>query len=187
MRHYLLANIQRRREYLKANPIAASPKLLTVLPDYVVVYVIHLMAHDPLYEDPTDVEALNRIKECLWFQLEPHCSKNDNYSFSYFKKLLEGELFLLFFFLDKFVEFFSLTPSRIFSPFGYLGIKRSKDRQNPSNEAANHRLYAVCDLTLALIMNKTANFGLREVPQVSLVLLCKLESNLRILDVDDSS
>lgn len=90
MRHYLLANIQRRREYLKANPIAASPKLLTVLPDYVVVYVIHLMAHDPLYEEPADVEALNRIKECLWFQLEPHCSKNDNYSFSYFKKLLEG-------------------------------------------------------------------------------------------------
>ncbi|OQR67831.1 sister chromatid cohesion protein PDS5B-like [Tropilaelaps mercedesae] len=134
MRHYLLANIQRRREYLKANPIAASPKLLTVLPDYVVVYVIHLMAHDPLYDEPADVEALNRIKECLWFQLEPHCSKNDNYSFSYFKKLLEG-------------------------------IKRSKDRQNPTNEAANHRLYAVCDLTLALIMSKTANFGLREVPQ----------------------
>lgn len=47
-----------------------------------------------------------------------------------------------------------------------LGIKRSKDRQNPTNEAANHRLYAVCDLTLALIMSKTANFGLREVPQV---------------------
>ncbi|XP_003748624.1 sister chromatid cohesion protein PDS5 homolog B [Galendromus occidentalis] len=133
MRHYLLNNITRRREYLKANPITTA-KLLTILPDYVVVYLIHLMAHDPLYEDPSDVSALNRIKECLWFQLEPHCTKNENYSFSYFKKLLEG-------------------------------IKRSKDRQDPTSETANHRLYAICDLTLALIMAKTSNFNMREVPQ----------------------
>lgn len=40
-----------------------SEKLLSLLPEYVVPYTIHLLAHDPDYVKIQDIEQLKDIKE----------------------------------------------------------------------------------------------------------------------------
>ncbi|UYV72678.1 PDS5A [Cordylochernes scorpioides] len=134
LKHYLLANINRRKDFIKQHtaPLTQA-KLYNTLPDYVVPYMIHLLAHHPSLRQHDDVEPLMKLKDCLWFILEPLITKNDNYSFSFFKKLIEN-------------------------------IKQSKDRQNPDDVVANNKLYAVCDLALGLILSKTTNFVYKDFP-----------------------
>lgn len=42
---------------------APTDKLLSLLPEYVVPYAIHLLAHDPDYIKVSDIEQLKDIKE----------------------------------------------------------------------------------------------------------------------------
>uniref|UniRef100_A0A8C1C3F8 PDS5 cohesin associated factor A n=2 Tax=Cyprinus carpio TaxID=7962 RepID=A0A8C1C3F8_CYPCA len=88
-RQCLLKNISVRREYIKQNPMAHE-KLLSLLPEYVVPYMIHLLAHDPDLTKPQDLEQLRDIKECLWFMLEVLMTKNENNSHSFLRKMVEN-------------------------------------------------------------------------------------------------
>uniref|UniRef100_A0A8B9H4T5 PDS5 cohesin associated factor A n=1 Tax=Astyanax mexicanus TaxID=7994 RepID=A0A8B9H4T5_ASTMX len=88
-RQCLLKNISVRREYIKQNP-TAHEKLLSLLPEYVVPYMIHLLAHDPDFTKPQDFEQLRDIKECLWFMLEVLMTKNENNSHSFLRKMVEN-------------------------------------------------------------------------------------------------
>ncbi|XP_040822178.1 sister chromatid cohesion protein PDS5 homolog A [Ochotona curzoniae] len=88
-RQCLLKNISIRREYIKQNPVAAE-KLLSLLPEYVVPYMIHLLAHDPDFTRSQDVDQLRDIKECLWFMLEVLMTKNENNSHAFMKKMAEN-------------------------------------------------------------------------------------------------
>lgn len=40
-----------------------SEKLLSLLPEYVVPYMIHLLAHDPDLTKPQDLEQIRDVKE----------------------------------------------------------------------------------------------------------------------------
>ncbi|KAG8200522.1 hypothetical protein JTE90_000597 [Oedothorax gibbosus] len=130
-KQYLLANINKRREYLKQNPLNTA-KLYNYLPDYVLPYAIHLLAHDPAFKQYDDLPSLHKLKDCLWFIMEP-LMKHENYSFSFFKRLLEA-------------------------------IKQTKDKQAHTDEIANLKLYAVCDLGMSLVISKTTNFVVKEYP-----------------------
>lgn len=44
-------------------PRVPTDKLLSLLPEYVVPYTIHLLAHDPDYIKVSDIEQLKDIKE----------------------------------------------------------------------------------------------------------------------------
>ncbi|XP_073501929.1 sister chromatid cohesion protein PDS5 homolog A isoform X2 [Phyllobates terribilis] len=88
-RQCLLKNISVRREYIKQNPMATE-KLLSLLPEYVVPYMIHLLAHDPDFTKPQDIDQLRDIKECLWFMLEVLMAKNENNSHMFMKKMCES-------------------------------------------------------------------------------------------------
>ncbi|XP_036407201.1 sister chromatid cohesion protein PDS5 homolog A-like [Megalops cyprinoides] len=88
-RQCLLKNISVRREYIKQNPMAHE-KLLSLLPEYVVPYMIHLLAHDPDFTKPQDLEQLRDIKECLWFMLEVLMTKNENNSHAFLRKMVEN-------------------------------------------------------------------------------------------------
>ncbi|KAG2457350.1 PDS5B protein, partial [Polypterus senegalus] len=88
-RQCLVKNINIRREYLKQHA-AVSEKLLSLLPEYVVPYTIHLLAHDPDYVKVQDIEQLKDIKECLWFVLEILMSKNENNSHAFIRKMVEN-------------------------------------------------------------------------------------------------
>lgn len=43
--------------------VLLSEKLMSLLPEYVVPYMIHLLAHDPDFTKPQDFEQLIAIKE----------------------------------------------------------------------------------------------------------------------------
>ncbi|XP_063313956.1 sister chromatid cohesion protein PDS5 homolog A isoform X3 [Pelobates fuscus] len=88
-RQCLLKNISIRREYIKQNPMAHE-KLLSLLPEYVVPYMIHLLAHDPDFTKPQDIDQLRDVKECLWFMLEVLMAKNENNSHVFMKKMCEN-------------------------------------------------------------------------------------------------
>uniref|UniRef100_H3AP07 PDS5 cohesin associated factor B n=1 Tax=Latimeria chalumnae TaxID=7897 RepID=H3AP07_LATCH len=88
-RQCLVKNINTRREYLKQHA-AVSEKLLSLLPEYVVPYTIHLLAHDPDYVKVQDIEQLKDIKECLWFILEILMAKNENNSHAFIRKMVEN-------------------------------------------------------------------------------------------------
>ncbi|KAG8134859.1 putative Sister chromatid cohesion protein [Naja naja] len=88
-RQCLLKNISIRREYIKQNPMA-NEKLVSLLPEYVVPYMIHLLAHDPDFTKQQDIDQLRDIKECLWFMLEVLMTKNENNSHAFMKKMTES-------------------------------------------------------------------------------------------------
>ncbi|XP_014675735.1 PREDICTED: sister chromatid cohesion protein PDS5 homolog B-like [Priapulus caudatus] len=140
----LLANISKRRDYLKSHT-SATTKKFSILPDYVLPYVIHLLAHDPDFMRPDDTTILKQIQDCLWFIMEPLMLRNENYSYSFLKKLIEN-------------------------------IKQTRDAQGPDDDLTNYKLYAVCDLALGIVMNKTTNFVLKEFPGEP-VLPAKLYTN----------
>nr|XP_054754844.1 sister chromatid cohesion protein PDS5 homolog A-like [Lytechinus pictus] len=83
---YIIRNIATRREYLKSHTLTAT-QIISVLPEYVIPYTIHLLTHDPDFMTLKDSEALSDIKECMWFMLEPLIDKAENCSFM--RKLLE--------------------------------------------------------------------------------------------------
>uniref|UniRef100_A0A8C2XCT2 PDS5 cohesin associated factor B n=1 Tax=Cyclopterus lumpus TaxID=8103 RepID=A0A8C2XCT2_CYCLU len=87
-RQCLVKNVNIRREYLKQH--AAINKLFSLLPEYVVPYTIHLLAHDPDYVKLQDIEQLKEIKEALWFVLEIIMAKNDNNSHAFIRKMVEN-------------------------------------------------------------------------------------------------
>jgi hypothetical protein len=49
--------------FLFVSSFSFSEKLLSLLPEYVVPYTIHLLAHDPDYVKVQDIEQLKDVKE----------------------------------------------------------------------------------------------------------------------------
>ncbi|KAL7064389.1 hypothetical protein AAHC03_05348 [Spirometra sp. Aus1] len=88
-KQYLVANVKRRRDFLsKHASFTNNPKLLfAILPDFVLAYAIHLLAHDPDWSAIDDTARLLSIKSALWFVLEPIMSGANNYSF--LRRLIE--------------------------------------------------------------------------------------------------
>ncbi|XP_070552644.1 sister chromatid cohesion protein PDS5 homolog B-like [Ptychodera flava] len=85
-RQCLVKNITFRKDYLRQHS-GASSHLMSILPEHVIPYTIHLLAHDPDLQSHRDISGLNDIKECLWFMLEPLITKNESYNFA--KKMVE--------------------------------------------------------------------------------------------------
>ena len=66
-----------------------SVQLPNIMPDYMFVFAIAVLAHHPDFESTQDVEFLKRLRTALWFVMEPLMSKNDNFSFGFYKALVE--------------------------------------------------------------------------------------------------
>lgn len=141
IKRYIQLNIQRRRDFLKQNPPLGG-KMFLYLPDYVMPYTVHLLAHDPDLKSYEDIQALKNIKECLWFIMEPLVARSEDYNYHFFRRLIEN-------------------------------IKQAKDAQEPDDEEANKKLYAVCDLALGLLQKNLTNIVLKD-ENVDPVLPCKL-------------
>ncbi|XP_070971674.1 sister chromatid cohesion protein PDS5 homolog A-like [Oncorhynchus clarkii lewisi] len=88
-RQCLLKNISIRREFINNNPLTHD-KMMSLLPEYVVPYMIHLLAHDPDFTKPQDFEQLRDLKECLWFMLEVLMVQNENNSHAFLRKMVEN-------------------------------------------------------------------------------------------------
>eukprot|EP00117_Sycon_ciliatum_P041432 scpid16866/ scgid30305/ Sister chromatid cohesion protein PDS5 homolog B; Androgen-induced proliferation inhibitor len=105
-----------------------ADKVEVILPEYAVPFLIHLLAHHPDLQEQTQ-DCLAQLKDYLWFFLEPPMLRGDTYGF--LKKMIET-------------------------------IKQTKDVSAPTdpaeNEAAQKRLYVVCDIALGLMANRVTHF-----------------------------
>jgi len=131
-KNYMLWDINKRIEFVKTLLMSggndgSSVDIPFILPDYMLVFAVAVLTHDPNYTSHQDVEHLKRLRQALWFVLEPLMTKNENYSFMFYQDLIQK-------------------------------LKNHKDAYSPDDDAANSRLYAVCDLAMGIISNRSANF-----------------------------
>ena len=66
-----------------------SQKLDRVLPDYTLVFAVPILAQLSFYQKYDDLETLKRIQGALLFLMEPLITKNENFSFGFYKALVE--------------------------------------------------------------------------------------------------
>merc|ERR1719452_285334 len=90
---YMLSDINKRRDYMKSLMLSgASEKIASelphIMPDYMLVFAVPLLTHDPSFSSSTDIEYLKRIKQALWFILE-YLMKHDSYSFGFYQELIQ--------------------------------------------------------------------------------------------------
>ncbi|KAL9973177.1 hypothetical protein ACROYT_G019595 [Oculina patagonica] len=86
VRQMITKNVKTRRDYLKQHS-AAQACSHSILPEYALPCVIHMLAHHPDFKQD-DHETLVQFRDYLWFFMEPILAKADNYSF--LKKLVEN-------------------------------------------------------------------------------------------------
>lgn len=60
-----------------------------ILPDYMLVFAVPILAHDPEFTSHLDVDHLKVIQQCLTFILEPLITKNEYYCYGFYKNLIE--------------------------------------------------------------------------------------------------
>lgn len=86
VRQMIAKNVKTRRDYLKQHSSAQACSH-SILPEYALPCVIHMLAHHPDFKQ-NDHETLVQFRDYLWFFMEPILAKADNYSF--LKKLVEN-------------------------------------------------------------------------------------------------
>lgn len=86
VRQMITKNVKTRRDYLKQHSSAQACSH-SILPEYALPCVIHMLAHHPDFKQD-DHETLVQFRDYLWFFMEPILAKADNYSF--LKKLVEN-------------------------------------------------------------------------------------------------
>ncbi|CAG9792747.1 unnamed protein product [Diatraea saccharalis] len=94
VRQYMLADVVRRREYIRTITVGtkverALSQLPHILPDYMLVFAVPVLAHDPAFTAYDNVAQLKVVKNCLWFTLEPLVTRNDFYCYGFYKSLVE--------------------------------------------------------------------------------------------------
>lgn len=95
IRNFMIADINKRRDYVKSLTMGsgqadkAMSQLSYILPDYMLVFAVPILAHDPAMTKWDDVQDLLKAKQCLWFILEPLVTKSDYFSYGFYKSLIE--------------------------------------------------------------------------------------------------
>ena len=62
-----------------------SQQLTRIMPDYMLVFAVPILAHLPEFTAYDDHEALATVKDALYFVMEPLITKNENFSFNFYK------------------------------------------------------------------------------------------------------
>ncbi|CAL8109843.1 unnamed protein product [Orchesella dallaii] len=134
---HMTADVNHRREYIKQLLLNAAEKaadqLPHIMPDYMLVFAVPVLTHNPRFTSHLDADQLTAMKECLWFIMEPLIVKNDSYSFGFYKTLVER-------------------------------MKNHKNALEPENDQANCRMYAICDIALGLILQRSSSFEMKDYP-----------------------
>ncbi|KAH8420967.1 hypothetical protein KR222_000167 [Zaprionus bogoriensis] len=127
VRHYVEADINKRREYLKTVAMTSpdsstESQSLHILPDYMLVFAIPVLVHDPSYTNHEDYVQLRKMEKCLRFILEPLMAKRESFVYGFYKQLLQ------------------LIKHREYS--------QSSDKDRMQN---NYKMWALCDLAMHII------------------------------------
>uniref|UniRef100_A0A336L3C1 CSON002650 protein n=1 Tax=Culicoides sonorensis TaxID=179676 RepID=A0A336L3C1_CULSO len=126
-------DVNRRREYLKqyANVERAMNQLPLILPDYMLVFAVPVLTHDPNFTDPENVTQLRAVEKCLWLILEPLVSQKEFFCFGFYKNLIDR-------------------------------MKNHKDALRSEDQITNHKMYAICDIAMHLIVTRAQYPEVRE-------------------------
>ncbi|ETN63105.1 androgen induced inhibitor of proliferation (as3) / pds5 [Anopheles darlingi] len=128
-------DVNRRREYVKtfATVERAMSQLPHILPDYMLVFAVSVLTHDPQFTRPSDPAQLRQIERCLWLVLEPLVTNKEFFCFGFYKNLIER-------------------------------MKNHKDALKPDDETTNHKLWAICDIAMGLLLTRLSSYDVRESP-----------------------
>ncbi|XP_053680344.1 sister chromatid cohesion protein PDS5 homolog B [Anopheles nili] len=131
-------DVNRRREYVKTfatGKIVAytMSQLPHILPDYMLVFAVTVLTHDPQFTRPSDPVQLRQIERCLWLVLEPLVTNKEFFCCGFYKNLIER-------------------------------MKHHKDALKPDDEETNHKLWAICDIAMGLILTRLNFYDMREFP-----------------------
>ena len=93
-KQFMLSDINKRRDHMKSMTMSGgsekvNSELVHIMPDYMLVFSVQLLTHDPAFTSHTDTEYLKRIRQALWFILEPLMIKNENYSYGFYQELIQ--------------------------------------------------------------------------------------------------
>lgn len=134
MKHYIDSDVSRRREYMKtiSTTVTQDRASAKILPDYMLAFAIPVLAHDPNFTNYEDRDQLKDIQRCLRFVLDPLMANRETFCYGFYKNLI-GEI----------------KNHEVSTP-------------NPDDNSLNLKMWAICDLAIFTINNKTGVCDTRE-------------------------
>lgn len=60
-----------------------------ILPDYMLVFTVPVLTHDPNFTSVSDPVQLKQIEKCLWLILEPLITNREFFCFGFYKNLVQ--------------------------------------------------------------------------------------------------
>lgn len=137
IKQYMVADINKRREYIKSITMSGGERAFSQLPHIMPDYML-VFAVPVLthYSAFTDVEDVSQLVQIR------QC---------------------LWFILEPLI---TKNDSYCFGFYKALieQMKNHKDALKPEDEATNHKMWAVCDLAMGLILSKTVSFEMKDFP-----------------------
>lgn len=67
----------------------AMVQLPHILPDYMLVFAVPVLTHDPNFTSVSDPVQLKQIEKCLWLILEPLITNREFFCFGFYKNLIQ--------------------------------------------------------------------------------------------------
>lgn len=91
---FLQMDIMKRTDYIRTRMLAnggenGNLNLSCIVPDYMLVFTVAVLAHDINFKSIQDVEHLKRMRQALWFVLEPLITKNEHYSYVFYQDIIQ--------------------------------------------------------------------------------------------------
>lgn len=60
-----------------------------ILPDYMLVFAVPVLTHDPEFTQCADHAQLKQIEKCLWLILEPLITSKEFFCFGFYKNIID--------------------------------------------------------------------------------------------------
>lgn len=60
-----------------------------ILSDYMLVFAVPVLTHDPNFTNYEDPAQLKQLEKCLWLILEPLISNKEFFCFGFYKNLID--------------------------------------------------------------------------------------------------
>lgn len=60
-----------------------------ILPDYMLVFAVPVLTHDPNFTSVSDPIQLKQVEKCLWLILEPLITNREFFCFGFYKNLIQ--------------------------------------------------------------------------------------------------
>ncbi|CAD7088985.1 unnamed protein product [Hermetia illucens] len=91
LKTYIETDVNRRREYVKtfATVERAMSQLPHILPDYMLVFAVPVLTHDPEFTNHEDKAQLKAVEKCLWLILEPLITNKEFFCSGFYKNIVD--------------------------------------------------------------------------------------------------